>query len=179
MDYSLLMFVVIKPFRNVECDKTFKPLPKIDPVPFSPIIEQTNERDSSGRDTYPSPERIADSEGTPMIELAEGTRQSIVRKMSDDLFEEEPDSEPQRKKSLQQTVLDLKKMDADKQDGVLYLSESKILLRRDPLAQKIKNRYKSPVFNGKLLVMKQRVKKNVKVFHVCDNQDIQKLKAIE
>ena len=76
--------------------------------------------------------------------------------MSDDLFEDEPEASPQRKKSLQQTVIDLQKMDTnDRQDGVLHMSESKILLRRDPLAPQITNRYKSPVFDGNILVMKQ------------------------
>jgi len=40
-------------------------------------------------------------------------------------------------------------------------------------------KFKSPVFTGEVYVMKEKVKGNIKVYHITDGSDISSMKQIE
>lgn len=60
--------------------------------------------------------------------------------------------------------------------STLYISESNV-----ELVNKNKNQSQllSPIYDGSLLVLKERVNEKLKVFHICENSDINTLKGIE
>ena len=98
--------------------------------------------------------------------------------MSDEFFEENSHkdvSEESFDVEAQESEVDSK----PNSESILYMSESKILKRKNPLAPSTKHKFKSPIFGGNLLVMKEQVKKNMKVYHICDGSDISQFKQIE
>lgn len=66
-----------------------------------------------------------------------------------------------------------------KSERILFLSEAKILKQTNPFMPKSTMKFKSPVFTGEVYVMKEKVNRNVKVYHITDGSDISSMKQLE
>ena len=62
--------------------------------------------------------------------------------------------------------------------SMLYLSHTKIKLNKRDIRLSDDD-YISPIYSGKLLVLKEKVNQMLRVFHICENSDINTLIGIE
>jgi len=132
-----------------------------------------------------------DSQEPVRINNTPGAKSSFVRQLSDELFEDEKEDESpaevqtphpleEEKEQIDRSQFEGMLSDlSSKSERTLYLSESKVLRKDNPIAPANHQRFKSSVFDGKLLVMKEKQQRNVKVYHICDNSDVSQVKRIE
>jgi hypothetical protein len=62
--------------------------------------------------------------------------------------------------------------------STLYISESNVEMVKHG-SQKINERLLSPSYDGSLLILKEKMFKKLRVYHICENTDINTLKGIE
>jgi len=77
------------------------------------------------------------------------------------------------------SILSAKTSRTSKSERILYLSEARILKQTNPFLPKSTLKFKSPVFNGDVYVMKERTGSTAKVYHITNGSDINSLKYIE
>lgn len=174
MDYSLLMFIVIKPFSHI---KTRSQIAREQEVDFSVTIEEDE------AENRPSDAEIKlfnrDEEGPRKMNFEIGQKESIVRQMSDELFENERPSHPLESSREDDSALPDKSITSDKSDRSLYLSEMKIIDRASGIHPRASEPIRVAEKNDHVYLMKEPKKRNVDVYIVSDEGDIAKMKHLE
>lgn len=182
MDYSLLLYIVIKPYEQVKSNLLIRPDNNEDEINrFKSIDMQSNKPKS--KEITPDPAHFAGNRNTLNVMQNTKDTKRLERAMKHIAPQSKDESDIHMTVRKLSDVIDLentkekrhmKELLNENRQKTLYISESRAKPKMPKATRNTNYTREKPV-----LVLKEKKNKKLRIYHICNVNDISSLKAID